>query len=76
MKVPAHRVQLPQQRGEIFEMLGNDVAHLAGLAGAFIDVALPHAVDRQQARLQDFGALALMWILDSHSTLRRGFGLY
>ena len=57
MKLPALRGQLTQQMGQVHQVLGDQVAHLAGLAGEVIHIPLPHAVHRQQACSQGLGAL-------------------
>ena len=49
MKLTALRRQFPQQGRQIPQVLGNQVPNLAGLASAFIDIALPGAIDGQQA---------------------------
>lgn len=46
MKVPALRHQPAQQRRQVFQVPGNQVAHLAIGLG----IALPDTVNRQQAR--------------------------
>ncbi len=49
MKLPALRRQLTQQGRQIPQMLCDEVPYFTGLAGAFIDIALPRALDGQQA---------------------------
>lgn len=55
MKLPALGHQTTQQRREVFEVLGDQVAHLA----AAVFITLPLAVDGHQLGAHQFRALTL-----------------